>query len=85
MRALFDAEPARALAAARADEARAPAAPHADERAYLVMRALVHLGRIAEAHDAAADFFIRYPGSDFAARVERLTGMHPRPRPGPAR
>jgi hypothetical protein len=78
LRALVDSDPAQALALARADEADAPAAPYADERAFLALRALVHLNRITEAHDGAADFFARYPGSPFGARVERLTGMHPR-------
>ncbi len=74
LRALVDADPAAALALARADER----APSADERSFLAMRALVHLGRIAAARDEAAEFFQKYPESSWAERVERLTGVHPR-------
>lgn len=78
LRALVDVDPAAALALAREDERRAPDSPEGDERSFCAMQALVHLGRIAAARDEATDFFARHPESPWGARVERLTGAHPR-------
>jgi len=85
LRRVVDRQPRRALALAREAERRFPRSRVGDERALLKMRALVHLGQIAPARDEAVLFFKRFPGSPLAARVQRLTGAHPRPRPGPAR
>ncbi len=51
--------------------------PH--ERAFLGMRALVHMDQIVVAREAAARFFERYPQSPYARLVFRLTGMRPLP------
>jgi len=83
LRAVVDSDPSRALALAAAAEQAAPASPLADERAWLKMRALVHLGRIGEARGEARRFFAEHPQSPYGERVARLTGAHPRPRPGP--
>jgi hypothetical protein len=83
LRREVDPQPEVALGLAWQAEQRFPRGRRADERAWLKMRALVHLGRIAEARDEAARFFKRHPRSRYAGRVHRLTGMHPRPRPGP--
>lgn len=81
LRALVDAQPAAALALAEEARRQFPDGPTADERSLLEMQALVHVDRIADARVQATAFFQRYPGSPFAERVFRLTGMHPRPRP----
>ena len=77
LRALVDSDPAAALALAREDERRSPEARFGDERSFIVMRALVHLGNIAPARDEATAFFQKHPESVWAERVERLTGVHP--------
>jgi hypothetical protein len=78
LRALVDSDPAAALALTREDEQRSPQGRFGDERSFLAMRALVHLGKIAAARDEATAFFQKYPQSPWAERVERLTGVHPR-------
>jgi len=85
LRQQTDPHPGAALALARLGEARFPSSRFADERAWLKMRALVHLGQIAPARDEAQLFFERFPHSPYGERVYRLTGVHPRPRPGPRR
>jgi hypothetical protein len=79
LRALVDVDPIAALALARAEALRSPDAPVADERSFRAMQALVHLGQIAGARDEAASFFRQHPQSPWGERVERLTGVHPRP------
>ena len=76
-----DRNPAQAVELAKEGERRHPGSRSADEREFLRMRALVHLGEISAAREAAARFFDRYPNSPFAPRVSRLTGRRPRPRP----
>jgi hypothetical protein len=49
------------------------------------MRALVHVGQIAVARDAARQFFERHPDSPLGRLVFRLTGMRPLPPLGPPR
>lgn len=83
LRRIVDARPGEALDLLRRSESRFPSSPLADERAWIGMRALVHLGQIAAARDRATRFFRRFPASPFGERVYRLTGVHPRPRPGP--
>ena len=80
-----DSNPSQALELAREGEERFPTGAHADERAFLKMRALVNLGRIAPARDEADAFLARHPDSPYAERVYRLTGVHPRPPPPGAR
>jgi len=82
-RLIVDTRPGEALALLRRAGSRYPRSRVADERVWLEMKALVHLGRIAAARDHATDFFRRFPGSRYGPRVHRLTGVHPRPRPGP--
>lgn len=81
VRLLVDADPPGALAAAEEGERRFPGGRMADERSYLKMRALVHLGRIGAARDEAEAFFERFPDSEYGASAYRLTGVHPRPAP----
>jgi len=83
LRSAVDAQPAQALELARRAQARFPRGARADERSLLKMRALVHLGQIAAARDEAVLFFRLFPQSPLGADVQRLTGAHPRPRPGP--
>ena len=78
-----DRNPAQALELAAEGERRHPGGRSADERELLRMRALVHLGEISAAREAAARFFERYPNSPFGPQVSRLTGRRPRPRPPP--
>lgn len=82
-RAEVDVHPEAAVALADEGEARFPSGPHADERAFLKMRALVHLGEIGVARAAAAQFFERHPESPLGRDVFRLTGMRPPPVLGP--
>jgi hypothetical protein len=56
-----------------------------DERAFSRMQALVRLGDITGAREAATQFFERHPNSPFLPRVVRLTGKRPRPPAGPSR
>jgi hypothetical protein len=81
LRAAVDEDPAGALELAREIERRHPDGDRSDEREWLEMRALVHLGDIAAARDAAEEFFERHPESPFAPDVHRLTGVRPRPIP----
>jgi hypothetical protein len=81
VRLLVDADPSGALDAAEEGERRFPGGRMADERSYLKMRALVHLGRIGAARDEAEAFFERFPDSDYGESAYRLTGVHPRPAP----
>jgi hypothetical protein len=83
LRRTVDPRPRLALELARQAERRFPDSAHGDERSLLKMRALVHLGQIAAARDEAMSFHQRFPRSPLAAEVQRLTGAHPRPRPGP--
>lgn len=78
LRAIVDSDPVAALALAREDERRAPEGRFADERSFLAMKALVHLGKIAAARDEATGFFEKHPESAWGERVERLTGVHPK-------
>jgi len=78
-----DDDPRAAIGLAREAERLFADSPHADERSFLLMRALVHLGDIHAAREEAYRFYERFPSSPFAERVFRLTGLHPRPRPGP--
>jgi hypothetical protein len=83
LRAEVDVRPAVAIRLADEGEALFPDGPSADERQYVRMRALVHLGEIVAAREAAERFFVRHPQSPLARHVFRLTGMRPRPSPLP--
>lgn len=83
LRAEVDERPELAIALAEQGDALFPSGRQGDERAYLHMRALVHLGDIGKARTVAGEFFERYPESPLGRTVFRLTGMRPRPRLGP--
>jgi hypothetical protein len=83
VRAEVDEHPEVAIALAEDGDARFAVGRYADERAFLRMRALVHLGEIGVARAAAADFFERHPDSPLGRSVFRLTGMRPQPVLGP--
>ena len=83
IRADVDERPEVAVSLAQEGEAQFPAGRYADERSYLRMRALVHLGEIVVAREAAAKFFERHPDSSLGRSVFRLTGMRPPPVMGP--
>ncbi|HEX9049856.1 MAG TPA: hypothetical protein VF841_04920, partial [Anaeromyxobacter sp.] len=85
LRAEVDTQPQAAVALAEDGERRFPSGPYAEERAWLRMRALVHLGEIGIARDAARRFYELYPDSPLARYVFRLTGMRPMPPLGPPR
>jgi hypothetical protein len=78
LRSAVDAAPRAALAIADQADAAFPNGRHAEERSWLRMRALVHLGDIGKARTVAGEFFERHPQSEYAERVWRLTGMSPR-------
>lgn len=85
LRSEVDSDPRTAIAVADDGERRFPSSRVADERAFLRMRGLVHLGEIGIARDAARQFFERHPDSPLARQVFRLTGMRPLPPLGPPR
>jgi hypothetical protein len=78
LRAAVDDQPTLALAIADEGDASFSAGPLSDERSYLRMRALVHLGDIGKARTVAGEFFQRHPQSPYGSSVYRLTGMRPR-------
>jgi hypothetical protein len=78
LRATVDEQPQAALAVADQADAAFPTGRHADERAFLRMRALVHLGEIGKARTLAGEFLEHHPESPYARSVWRLTGMSPR-------
>ena len=77
------AAPPRQHAAAAASGSAAPPPPAARaseaEQMALEIEALVQLGRIGRARSLADRFYRRFPDSPEIARIERLTGYHPRP------
>ena len=81
LREEVDASPAAALDLARQAERLHPRGRDADERSFLKMRALVHLGDISGAREEAYLFYERNPSSPYAGRVHQLTGLHPIPGP----
>ncbi|HEX7604821.1 MAG TPA: hypothetical protein VF316_24550 [Polyangiaceae bacterium] len=80
LREIADADPSLALELVGEGRRRFALGRYEDERAYLGMRALVDLGKIAQAREEASAFFEHHPDSPFAERVHRLTGVHPPPR-----
>jgi hypothetical protein len=82
LRDAVDADPARAVELAEDGERRFPDARVADERRFLKLRALVHLGDIPRARVEAEEFFEAHPDSPLGRDVYRLTGVRPRPTPG---
>ena len=83
LREEVDLHPETAIALADEGDVHHPDGSLSDERAFLRMRALVHLGDIGTAREAARVFFERHPDSPLARSVFRLTGMRPMPKLGP--
>lgn len=52
----------------------------ADAVAFHEVLELVYENRVTAARAPAARFFAEYPASPYGARLERLTGVHPRQR-----
>ena len=82
LRALAVADPGQALHLAADLDRRFPKGALVEERASLVIDALVKLGDIGQARTNAEDFFARFPRGRFGVHVETLTGVHPRPTEG---
>ncbi len=82
--ALWQSEPARALALAEDGEKRFGESPRAVERRLYEIKALVKLGRIGSARTRAERYLAAYPPGPMTDEVERLTGVHRRPEPEPA-
>lgn len=82
--ALWESEPARALALAEQGEKRFGDSPHAVERRLYEIKALVKLGRIGSARTRAERYLAAYPPGPMTDEVERLTGVHRRPEPEPS-
>ena len=55
------------------------AGPKNEQRRALEIHALVRLGRVGHARALTDQFYRAYPQSREIARLERLTGYHPRP------
>jgi hypothetical protein len=79
LRALVASDPAAARALAADLDRRFPAGPHVEERASLVIDALVRQGEIGQARAGTRRYQARYPDGRFGAHLEALTGVHPRP------
>lgn len=56
-----------------------PTSPPADALALGEVQQLVTQNRISEARARARRFYREFPGNAYAPRIERLTGVHPRP------
>jgi hypothetical protein len=82
LRALVTADPRRAVALAAELDRRFSRSALAEERASLVIDALVTLGDIGQARTRSEEFFARFPRGHFGLHVETLTGVHPRPTTG---
>lgn len=74
-------DPRRALDLITAADHAHPDSPLAEERASLRVDALVNIGQIGQARDAAEAYYDRYPHGSFAAHLEQLTGAHPHSTP----
>jgi outer membrane protein assembly factor BamD (BamD/ComL family) len=79
VRGLVVANPGQALALLAELDRRFPESAFAEERASLVIDALVKLGDIGQARTRSEEFFARFPRGRFGLHVETLTGVHPRP------
>lgn len=71
--ALERGEPAAALSFTTLHERQFPAGALAQEREAMAIRALVALGRTAEAHMRAARFRVRYPDSVLLSTIDEMT------------
>ena len=73
-----DRDPARSLELARDGNQLFPNSPNAAERAAIVVKSLALEGHLSEARAEAEAMVNQYPGTAWAAEVERHTGAHPR-------
>lgn len=80
---IWQSEPERALALCEEGERRFGESPRAVERRLYEIKALVKLGRIGRARTKAERYLARYPEGPMTDEVERLTGVHRRPKPEP--
>lgn len=79
----LESEPAASLALIERADARFGTG--SEPRRALEIDAHVRLGRIGRARSLADQFYRSFPGSSEIARIERLTGYHPRPYGPPGR
>jgi len=77
LRALFDADPASALEAARTDAERFPDSADAPERSWVIVRALSRLGRFDDARAEASLMVELYPDTPWATDLERHVLANP--------
>jgi hypothetical protein len=82
---IWQTEPERALALAEEGDRRFGESPRAVERRLYEIKSLVKLGRIGRARTRAERYLASYPPGPMTDEVERLTGVHRRPEPEPAR
>lgn len=82
--ALWQNDPERALALSEEGERRFGESPGAVERRLYEIKALVKLGRIGRARTKAERYLENYPPGPMTDEVERLTGVHRRPKAEPA-
>jgi hypothetical protein len=75
---IADRDPQRSLELARDGNRRFPNSPDAAERAAIVVKSLALEGHLSEARAEAEAMVNQYPGTAWAAEVERHTGAHPR-------
>jgi len=81
---LWQNDPERALALCEEGERRFGESPGAVERRLYEIKALVKLGRIGSARTKAERYLENYPPGPMTDEVERLTGVHRRPKAEPA-
>lgn len=71
LRELTESDPTKAIELARDAQARLPNSPDAPERGWVIAKSLTNLQRFQEARDEARRVVERYPGTAWAADVER--------------
>lgn len=81
LRSLGPTDPERSLDLARAGNARFPTTAAAPERARIVVKSLVGLGRFHEARDDARRMLLAYPRTPEALDVERHLLVYPLDKP----
>ena len=77
LRQLVDSAPARTIELAREGQKRFPQSPDVPERAWMIARALVRLGRFEEACDEARWLMRRHPENVWAIDAMRHLLLHP--------
>jgi hypothetical protein len=77
LRELAVSDPRHALVLSAELDRRFPNGAFAEERASLVIDALVNLGDIGQARAKSEEYFVRFRNGRFGLHVETLTGVHP--------